>query len=180
MRAVGDKLFVLGPSDPEIEIFEISTTTQSNSVSIYKVGTYDAPGLSGNGRSLDFINDSLLFGRSRGNEEFNILRMFSTSTQNSLETFRIEPVKSLKVSASIDSIITASSSAFIVTSDQAKEFQLIAYGAGAGINTNTVSRVGYLDLPSRANDFICVSDTVFVGSVDPVHTLVRIKIKNSN
>lgn len=176
MRVRGDRLFVLGPSDPEIDIFQINVATIDNFVSISKIGSYDAQGFSGNGRSLDFISDYMIFGRSRGNEEFNLLRIFENRFKMSSSIINPILLKSLKVSASIDSIIAASQSVFQITSDQTKEFQLVSYFPRDGLSLPYKS--GYVDLPSRANDFICIGNSVYIGLTDPAYAITQIKTIN--
>jgi hypothetical protein len=174
MKVRGNRLFVLGPTDPELEVFEIQNTPESTTLEIQKTTPYDAPGYSGNGRSVAFFGDDLIFGRSRGGEELNILSIFRIDPGNDLGTTAPVLSKSLKVGASIDSIIAASTSVFQVTSDKDKEFQLIAHG----IDKQGAPHIaGYIDLPARANDFMCIGDAVLVGSLDPLYALVVIKIK---
>ncbi len=186
MKIKNRNLFVIGPSNPEIDVFKINsgtdsvttttattTTTSDSTLTFSKLPSYDAPGSSGNGRSADLYGNLLTFGRSRGNEEFDILEQNKDSS--------IDSVARYKLSASIDSIVAGTSSAILLTSDSAKELQLLTYSYQSNPisllgNSILVSGYGYLDLPARSNDFACVDNTLLVGTIDPAYAFLVITI----
>lgn len=57
--------YVVTPNSEELTVLDIS-----NPAFIHKVSAFDAPGSSGNGKSLDIVGDELSLGRTTGGTEF--------------------------------------------------------------------------------------------------------------
>ncbi|MBU3668374.1 MAG: hypothetical protein FGM57_00215 [Candidatus Taylorbacteria bacterium] len=139
MYSIDDLVYVLGPSDPEIEVYKFEDGM------LNKIYTYDAPGFSGNGRSLDIYKEGVIFGRSRGNDELAYL----SEEDNSLIS-----KMSAKVGSSIDIIISGEEKHIVGTSNSNQELQIF---------DTDLKKVTGMDLSGRVTSALCVGDELFLG-----------------
>jgi hypothetical protein len=101
-------LFVATPLDNEVTILTLQNLNQ--------VGSYNAPGGSGNGKSLSFGEDHLVLGRTIGGNELYIL---TASSGPALTDARF-----LNLNTSINSALLEWPYLFLGTSDPVKKFQV--------------------------------------------------------
>lgn len=154
MLVVHDLLVVAGPRDPEIEVFSLST--------LQKVGEYDLPGGSGNAKVLTLFGDYVYVGRTKGGNEFTVLRMLRQNT-NPMSRFvpLFVPVFSYKIRWSIDSILKSQKYTMLFTADEYSEFQLFESSG----NTETSQEHTLLlkvDLPDRVSGAVCTKDGIWM------------------
>lgn len=145
--AVDDMVYILGPSNPELLVYEIIDTK------LIRVGELDVSGESGNARSFDYMNKGYVFGRSRGNEELVYLD----------ETLKI--FDATKIGSSVDQIISGTSTHILLTSNKEKELQIFRDG--------TLLRS--FDLPARAHSGVCLGGKLYVGTVATSSALIVVQ-----
>lgn len=159
-----DLLFVAGPRDPEIEVFDLNSNGN-------KIAQYDLPGGSGNAKVLLIYGDILYVGRTKGGNEFVGLEMnfergvagVSTSTPgfptlSITSSIIFKEILNKKINWSIDSMLHFDEYNILLTADEYKEFQLYK-------NTDVdqlVSLQATVDLPARANSAMCFKNTVWI------------------
>lgn len=154
LYTIDDKIYVVGPADPELFVYALSGE------GLTEIYTYDAPGLSGNGRSMDIYQEGIFFGRSRGNEELEYLEIDSGSFVSK---------DSLKIGSSVDVLITGRDIHAILTSNIEKELQFISQ------NTfGLLEHSGSVDLPERAVDALCIGLDMFVALQSTSTPIIKI------
>ncbi|MBP9818779.1 MAG: hypothetical protein KBC87_02285 [Candidatus Pacebacteria bacterium] len=156
-------LIVAGPRDPEIEVFDIQDPAHLQNPQ--KVGQFDLPGGSGNAKTLTVFGDSLYVGRTKGGDEFVVLRMdedngvssYAASTaSSSTRTLEFTQIFKKKIQWSIDALLKYDVYTILLTADEYSEFQLYK---DEGINpTLSVS----LDLPSRVSSAMCFKNSIWI------------------
>jgi hypothetical protein len=142
------QLYATSPIDPELLVFDVSSPSVMR-----QVGQYDAPGGSGNGKTIDIYNDQLFFGRTLGGNELSLLNLNRSSTST-----EITKVADSKISGTIDALIAAKNRLFVLTSQAQKELQIWNIDA----NGNVLSLRQAIDLPSRAVGIGCSGPYVYV------------------
>lgn len=156
-------LYMVTPLDPELSILDVSKLP-----SIKMIAQYDAPGTTGNGKSIEIKNDSVYVGRTvGGNELIQLSRPkyedLSVSTTTSLAiTFET------KIGATVDDMIASRDYLFILTNNSTKEFQVWRR------NASSLTLVQTIDLPARAVNLGCTkqgSIVVALGTNDPLLVL---------
>jgi hypothetical protein len=156
MLIVDDLLIVAGPRDPEIEVFSISTMS--------KVGEYDLPSGSGNAKVLNIFGDNLYVGRTKGGDEFTVLKI-SRQNQSPVSPFSpiFTPVFKTKIKWSIDSILKSDEYTMLFTADDYFEFQIFER-TGDGVDiTNAEHVLRYkMDLPDRVSNVACMKNAVWM------------------
>jgi hypothetical protein len=177
LYVIDDFLIVLGPQDPEIDIFDIKDPYSPS-----LVGYYDMEGGSGNGRSISVLGDILSIGRSVGGEEYHLFGLVVDSVRSSSsamehldhisETPQVVMHKKMskKVGSSIDRIISGYLGDLLFTSNQAGRVSAM-YMSEDKLHLKNMSPD--MDLPGRATDFVCVGDYIFV-SVNNIDYPLRI------
>lgn len=172
-----DVLYVLGPSNPEIEIFDlsllISELTRGTNMRPYgtygmnlsKIGEYDADGGSGNGKILEKVGNIFIFGRTKGDEEVSVLSP-ATSTPDIYghETLKLNKIFGQKITASVDAIVGGLRNTIAFTSDPDKS--LIVFDtklASEDKSPQSLSLVKNLSLPGRVTDIDCADNTLYIS-----------------
>jgi len=163
MLLANDLLIVAGPRDPEIEVFSV--------VTLQKVGEYDLPGGSGNAKVLNLFGDYLHVGRTKGGDEFVILKLHRRDS-NLVFSFvpMFTPVFNYKVKWSVDSILKSEQYSMLFTADEYFEFQLfenlqdihLSFGVGdveAYLENNLLYKV---DLPDRVSSAVCMKNSIWM------------------
>ncbi len=145
--AVDGLVYVLGPSNPELLVYEIIDTK------LIRVGELDVSGESGNARSFDYMNQGYVFGRSRGNEELVYLD----------ETLKI--FDAAKIGSSVDQIISGTSTHILLTSNKEKELQIVRDGI----------LFQSFDLPARAHGGVCLEGKLYIGTVATSSALIVVQ-----
>lgn len=100
----------------ELKIFNINNPAQ-----ITEIGSFNAPGDSEDGKSLDLVNDKLYLGRTVGGNHANHheLHIFNVSNPSSIQN-----LGSKDLTADLNSLKIRDYLAFLATSDSNKEFQV--------------------------------------------------------
>lgn len=129
-----DKLFTLLPIDPELMIFNIN---------LEPIAQYDAPGGSGNGKSIDIFNNDIYLGRTLGGNELV-----------SLDT-NLSSLHDARIGATIDGIISSRDFLYVLTSNSQKELQVWRK------SDLTLSQT--IDLPARALGIGCSGQYLYVA-----------------
>ena len=129
-----DKLFTLLPIDPELMVFNLHLETTAQ---------YDAPGGSGNGKSIDIFNNDMYLGRTLGGNELV-----------GLDTY-LSPLYDARIGATVDGIISTRDFLYVLTSNSQKELQVWRKSDLALSQT--------VDLPSRAVGIGCSGQYLYVA-----------------
>src|SRR6185503_19362106 len=66
----GDYAYIATPNNEELTIIDVNSSSPNF---MQRVGGFDAPAGSGNGKSIDILVNKLYLGRTVGNKEFYIL-----------------------------------------------------------------------------------------------------------
>ncbi len=167
--AAGNKLIVLGPTDPELNVYDMTPLLLPSlplPQTLTKSAYYDAPGGSGNGRSADIAGDRIIFGRSKGGNELEVMKSV-TEVQEEINTY--------KLSASVDNVITDTDQTLVFTSDSSRELQVFENEKDASGNVTALNKVAEFNLPARTADAVCVGDKLYVALQSPVTPLVIIR-----
>ena len=104
-------VYIASPDDAELILLDSHDLSNIN-----KISSWNAPGSSGNGKSLYQDGQTIYLGRTLGNGEFSILDVASSTEIKSLLT--------LSLKTSVEDILIASTTAFLATLDTAKQFQV--------------------------------------------------------
>ena len=160
MMLVGDVLFVAGPRDPEIEIFDIS--------SVSKIGQYDLPGGSGNAKTLHLFGNDLLVGRTKGGNEFVVLEIQNESQGESLgeyqenlsstSTINLKELLSRKIQWSVDSVLHFEPFTIIFSADEYGEIKIFKWER----QREDISLVSTIDIPNRIQDALCSKQSILM------------------
>ena len=107
----GNTIFVASPAGEEIKVLDASVPS-----AIVQVGGYDAPGGSGNGKSLFRNTTTLYMGRTVGGNEFNVLDISNPSAVSLINTKNTD--------ASINGITGTKETQFLITNNLERKFQV--------------------------------------------------------
>ncbi len=172
-------LIVLGPQDPELQVFDLSDP--SNPILADEL---DFPGGSGNGRSVAARGRTAYLGRSKGGNEFLIASIGRGIAEDGGTEFSsgkfIEAEASLKLNASIDRIAASQGGALLFTSNEHGE----VYFASAKskperfLQSPSPSLTHFkADLPGRVTDYACLGDMIFLSIKSPDYPLAVLRLK---
>lgn len=166
-----NQLIVLGPSNPELNVYDLSvlyekstsddslipiSSTQINlPITLTTIFSYDAPGGSGNGRSIDVYAENAIFGRSEGGEELSVLNGFSNKNISSLHD--------IKINASVDTVVAEGSYVFVFTADPNKELMIFSTKLDDKGNIASLVKVRDINLPARVADFVCDNSFLYIA-----------------
>jgi hypothetical protein len=143
------KLYILSPKDPELEIFDISTSSQFT-----KSSFFDAPQSLGNGRSLSSSGPHIFLGRSKGDDEL----------------YDISNLVHQHIGASVDHIQSTLNNIYTFTS--LLEKRILSFN----ISTTSLTQTGVLSVPERINSVLCVNDGMFLTLQSTTTPLARLTI----
>jgi hypothetical protein len=178
-------LFVAGPRDPEIEVFDVSSNSSTNgnagaTTFGQKIGEYDLPGGSGNAKTLSMFGNILHVGRTKGGNEFVLLEMIKNSAADKdlAAKFPVtfKEIWNAKIGWSVDAMLNFEKYVILFAADEYREFQMYgmdgsgAYSASAGAGTgtsHTLNLKSSLDLPARVSSSICFKNTIWATLRDP-------------
>jgi hypothetical protein len=162
-------LIILGPQDPEIQIYNVRNPTQPTLVS-----EYDLKGGSGNGRSIDIFGDRLYIGRSKGGEELMVFETISIVNDQGLVQ-----VASEKVGHSIDALIPHRDFAMLFTSNQHGEVYMARLEKGVTGESISLENLT-INLEGRVSDYICVSDDIILSILNTEYPFAILTYENNN
>ena len=155
-------IYVASPLNPELSVFSVpaiplassnaSSTTPPASLLLTPINSYEAPGSTGNGKSLDVVNNNIYLGRTLGGNE--LIELESGTSSASL----INKTKDIKIGATVDAMIASKDYLYILTANSAKEFQIWHRDPGPSWSLSS-----YIDLPSRAVALACSSGRIFIA-----------------
>lgn len=149
----GRYAYLATPNNQELIVLDIS-----NPASPSLAGGFDAPGGSGNGKSLYLVGDTLYLGRTVGGTEFYILDDKIPATVQ-LPVFG----EKSDIDDSINSIISRDYLTFLITNNQLQIFKI-----NQASNPWGISPYFSISLPSDDNrkSMDCQGNYLYVGSVD--------------
>jgi hypothetical protein len=133
-------LFVGTPRPAEVAVLDLVH-------GLSYIDSFDAPGGSGNGKSLVFHNDSLLLGRTLGGNELYYL---NAGALPGISLFSFQ-----NINTTVSSIIASGDFLFLGTSDAEKEFQIWNRG------TSTISFLNSIDFPSKILAMDCDQEVLY-------------------
>ncbi|MBP9748213.1 MAG: hypothetical protein KBD17_01135 [Candidatus Pacebacteria bacterium] len=110
----GDYAYIANPNAEEVTIVDIN---ENSSKFMQRVGGFDAPGGSGNGKSIRIIGNKLYLGRTVGNIEFYILDITDPKNPSILG--------SNNINSSVKDLVVAGDYAYLATSESGSEFQIL-------------------------------------------------------
>ncbi len=144
----GDYAYVATPNSEEITVIDIN---ENSSKYMQRVGGFDAPGGSGNGKSIRIIGNKLYFGRTVGNIEFYILDVSDPKNLSILG--------SNNVNSSINDLVVAGDYAYLATGEAGSEFQILDVSNPA--NPTLLGKFDFTDKPTGIdyeNNLIYISN----------------------
>lgn len=144
----GNYAYIATPNSEELTIIDIN---QSSPDFMQRVGGFDAPLGSGNGKSIQIVGNKLYLGRTIGSREFYILDI----------TNPISPVAlgSYDVNASINDLVVAGNYAFLATSEANLEFQVFNISVPA-----SPTRLGKYNYSEHATGIDYEDDWIYVSN----------------
>lgn len=191
MLVIGNTLIVAGPRDPEIEVFNIPySAVGGQNVLPIKIGEFDAPGGSGNGKVLQSVGDKIFLGRTKGGNEILSLQAglfdpadpsdlfslyFASSSQANSLHFQASDILHTKIGWSVDALVPALPYVLVFSADQNKELQIfkITQNLFGGEKADLIKTV---DLPGRVSSVACRKNTIYVTTVMPDYPLIVINL----
>jgi hypothetical protein len=129
-------VYVASPATEEIKIIDASDPS-----SLYQLGNFDAPGGSGNGKSLNAIDNTLALGRTVGGQELYQL--------NLVDPLRPSLLSARDLNTSINALAASPTWLFLGTTDAVKTLQIW------NTNPSQFSLNKYLHLPDKATALAC-------------------------
>lgn len=156
-------LYVTTPVDPELMVFDVSTSSTFNLIS-----QYDAPGGSGNGKSIELFNDNIFMGRTLGGKELSWLSYLNTNLDAPPMSPQIALDNEQKIGATVDGIISSNNTLYIITGHAQKELQVWK----KDVYTKTLSPSQTIDLPSRAVGIGCSENYLYVAQNTAIPLLI--------
>mgnify|MGYP000529391993 CR=1 FL=1 len=175
MSLVGNSLIVYGPSNPEIDIFDISVgkiPTKIHSIDLY--------GGSGNAKVGRMFGDTMIVGRTKGNNELRIFGLnvdtlkrivFDSTGSVSSTSLEFFDVGTFEIGWSVDSIQVVDSTLFVFSGDEWNELQVFNID-------DKLQKISMFDLPSRVQYSMCYKGALFGLFVkESEHALVKITLK---
>ncbi len=143
-------LYVTSPIDPELLVFDTSAALQL-------VTHYDAPGGSGNGKSVEIVNDDIYLGRTLGGNE--LMHLSVEDQYESSASMTIVKKSDAKIGATVDAMIASENSLFVLTGHSQKELQVWKNVEGS----DQLFLGQTIDLPARAVGIGCDGQYVYVA-----------------
>ncbi len=169
MAIYDNHLIILGPQDPEIQIYDVNNPAQPTLVS-----EYDLKGGSGNGRSIGIFGEMMFVGRSKGGEE---LMVFETKSIGDYQG--LVQVASEKIGHSIDVLVPHRDFAMLLTSNQHGEVYLAKLEKGA-IGKSISLENPPLNLEGRVSDYVCVSNDIVLSILNTEYPFAILTYENDN
>ncbi len=138
------------------------------SIALQKIHSYDAPGGSGNGKSIDISGDTAAFGRTKGGQELSLLDLRHASSGP------LALLSGQKISATVDRLMADAGSVIALTADPDRE--AIIYSSSS--NRPSLEKIGEFDLPERAAGILCSEGIAYVAVRDPKHPIAVLKLEH--
>ncbi len=169
MAIYDNHLIILGPQDPEIQIYDVNNPAQPTIVS-----EYDLKGGSGNGRSIGIFGERMYVGRSKGGEE---LMVFETKSIG--DDYRLVQVASEKVGHSIDVLVPHRDFAMLFTSNQHGEVYIAKLEKGVTGKSISLENLP-LNLEGRVSDYVCVGNDIVLSILNTEYPFAILTYENDN
>lgn len=131
--------YVVSPVDEELKIIDITNPAQ-----LRQIGGFNAPGGSGNGKSLDVIEQQVFFGRTLGGTELYILDATNPGT--------IRDLASNDINTSVNDLAAVPNWLYLATTDPGKTLQ---------IRTSNLTLHKSLALNAKATNLACNKDKLY-------------------
>lgn len=144
--------YLASPNSEELKIIDVR-----NPANPVFAGSFDAPGGSGNGKSVDTLGDQLYLGRTLGGNEFYVL-----DNANPASTLPSLGSLDLGASESLNDFVVRDYLAFLLTTSQLEIFRV----------DNPASIVPWVSVPLAASgsdvepSLDCEGNTLYIGSND--------------
>lgn len=151
-------IYIASPLNPELSIFPVplladtTSTGTTPSALLLPINSYEAPGSTGNGKSLDVVNMNVYLGRTLGGNELIELVLGSTSAAS------LKKTKDAKIGATIDAMVASKDYLYVLTANSGKEFQIWHRDASSSWSLSS-----FIDLPGRAVALSCAQGRIFVA-----------------
>lgn len=153
--------YIATPNTEELSIVNINP---SSFQFMKRVGGFDAPSGSGNGKSLQIIGNTLYLGRTVGNKEFYILDITDPINPNVLGLY--------DVNSSINDLVVVGPYAFLITGTTGAEIQILNISAPE--NILLIGKFNFADKPTNLD---YADDQIFLSSENQdALTIIRPKI----
>lgn len=149
LNARGDKIFVASPASEELKVLDISIPS-----SIRQVGGYDAPGGSGNGKSIFRTAQTLYMGRTLGGNELTILNAENPSS--------LSLIISKALGTSINGITGTPAQQFLTTNDSNKKLQI-----WQTLSPTSVNLLASINPNGTLTSIACQRNSIFVTTSSP-------------
>jgi hypothetical protein len=142
-------VFVASPANEEIKILDVSAPG-----AIRQIGGFDAPGGSGNGKSLSRFTSTLYLGRTVGGNELYSLNIENPNSPQILG--------SKILGTSINGLAVADNTGFLITNDTNKKLQIWSMNEPNNMNLkSTLSPAGTL------TGIACQHNTLYITTSNP-------------
>lgn len=146
--------YIATPNAEELTVLDISTLSNP-----HRAGGFNAPGGSGNGKSIYLVGNTLYLGRTVGNQEFYILND-SVPATNQLPSLGVQDINS-----SVNGVLVRNYLAFLLTNSQ---FEIWKIDNPASITPWTTSgtTADFVNLPAGSGTAVgCTGNYIFIGSL---------------
>lgn len=143
-----DYAFIATPNTEELTVIDLNP---SSSKFMKRVGGFDAPAGSGNGKSLQIIGDTLYLGRTVGNKEFYILNIENPTTPLVLGFY--------DVNSSINDLVVVGEYAFLITGLTGNELQILNIA-----NPENITLVGKYNFTDKATNLDFADNRLFISN----------------
>ncbi len=128
----GDYAYISTPNTEEVIVININPSSEEF---MQKMGGFDAPGGSGNGKSIEILGNKLYLGRTFGNTEFYILDI--------TDPMNLSIVGSYDPNSSINSLVVLGNYAYLATTESNSWFQILDISDSA--NPRLLGKYNYGD-----------------------------------
>ncbi len=142
-------VYIASPDNSELRILDAHDFSH-----ISEIANFNAPGGSGNGKSLYQDGETIYLGRTFGNSEFSILDV----KNDDKNVLKVSNNSSISLKTSVEDILVASTTAFLATLDPARQFQIW--------NVSDQSKPIFQDslqLPASPVALACDGQSIFVA-----------------
>ena len=140
--------FIATPNTEELSVIDVNP---SSSKFMKRVGGFDAPAGSGNGKSLQVIGNTLYLGRTVGNKEFYILNIENPTTPLVLGSY--------DANSSINDLVVVGEYAFLITGLTSNELQILNIA-----NPENITLIGKYNFTDKATNLDYANDKLFISS----------------
>ncbi len=142
----GNYAYLATPNDEELTVLDISDPS-----AIKRVGGFNAPKGSGNGKSVKVVGNKLYLGRTVGSNEFYILDISDPTNPQELGFYNLN--------SSINDLVVAGNYAFLATSQVGGELQVLDLTDPAKPN-----KIGQYDYSNKASGIDFANNQLYLSN----------------